>query len=392
MSFFPETPPSSDPPGASRFRELYGFVPRVFRMQGALGDIVEKQGLMLEALLGNENCLSRAQKERILLAVSAANQSQYGVALHEQMLKLLGVPETEVAHIVNGGLPGGPDGGLIAFARKVVLHPLELCEADVERLRSAGFREPQIVEVVILIGACNLFNTLQFGTGATPDFAARAIPQLAAENKVYREAPELRPIIEEAQQDPDAEWVVRVQNGDLEAFEALVERHTQRVYRTLIGLLGNPDDAKDAVQDTFLKAFQNLPSFERRSRFSTWLVSIASNTGLQRLRERRQVESLDEDPSDHEEFRPRQIRAWGDDPEEMYSKAERRTLVEQAISRLPAKYRVVLVLRDVQQLSTDEAAAALGLSVPALKARVLRGRLMLREALAPHFMEGAQSA
>jgi RNA polymerase sigma-70 factor (ECF subfamily) len=76
----------------------------------------------------------------------------------------------------------------------------------------------------------------------------------------------------------------------------------------------------------------------------------------------------------------------------MYSKAERRTLVEQAISRLPAKYRVVLVLRDVQQLSTDEAAAALGLSVPALKARVLRGRLMLREALAPHFMEGVQTA
>ena len=347
---------------------------------------------MLEALLGNENCLSRAQKERILLAVSAANQSQYGVALHEQMLKLLGVPEAEIAYIVNGGLPEGPDGSLIAFARKVILHPLELCEADVERLRSVGFREPQIVEVVILIGACNLFNTLQFGTGATPDFPTRTIPQVVAENKVYRQALELRPITEEAQEDPDAEWVVRVQNGDLGAFEALVERHTQRVYRTLIGLLGNPDDAKDALQDTFLKAFQNLSGFERRSRFSTWLVSIASNTGLQRLRERRQVESLDEDASDREEFRPRQIRAWGDDPEEMYSKAERRTLVEQAISRLPAKYRVVLVLRDVQQLSTDEAAAALGLSVPALKARVLRGRLMLREALAPHFMEGAQTA
>ena len=395
MSFFREMPSSDrsgDPPGAARFRELYGFIPRVFRLQTPLGDIVEKQGAMLEALLGNENCLSRAQKERILLTVSAANQSQYGVALHEQMLKVLGVPEAEIAHIVNGGSPEGPDGELIAFARRLVLSPLELREADVERLRRVGFREPQIVEVVILIGACNLFNTLQFGTGATPDFAPRTIPPPVAQNNAHPEPAELRPIIEEVQEDPDAEWVIRAKNGDLGAFEGLVERHTQRVYRTLIGLLGNPDDAKDALQDTFLKAFQSLPGFERRSRFSTWLVSIASNTGLQRLRERRQVESLDEDASDHEEFRPRQIRAWGDDPEEMYSKAERRALVEQAISRLPAKYRMVLVLRDVQQLSTDEAAASLGLGVPALKARLLRGRLMLREALAPHFMEGAQTA
>jgi RNA polymerase sigma-70 factor (ECF subfamily) len=160
----------------------------------------------------------------------------------------------------------------------------------------------------------------------------------------------------------------------------------------LVALLGNPDEAKDAVQDTFLKAFQNLPRFERRAKFSTWLVSIASNTGLQKLRERKGFESLDEGTGENDEFRPRQIRAWGDDPETMYSKSERRTLVEQAIGRLPVKYRVVLVLRDVQQVTTEDAAAALGLGVPALKARLLRGRLMLREALAPHFAQGAESA
>jgi RNA polymerase sigma-70 factor (ECF subfamily) len=209
---------------------------------------------------------------------------------------------------------------------------------------------------------------------------------------VHPEVDEPRPIPEDVQDDPDADLVVRTRKGDVAAFETLVQLHSQRVYRTLVGLLGNPDDARDALQDTFLKAFQSLERFEGRAKFSTWLISIASNTGLQRLRDRKQVESLDEDNSDREEYRPRQVRAWDDDPEERYSKEQRRGLVERAISRLPAKYRVVLVLRDVQQVSGDEAAAALGLSVPALKARLLRGRLMLREQLAPHFSEGAHGA
>ena len=394
MSFFAESTSPPDSPSASRLEDLYGFVPRVFRLQSPIANILEQQSLVLEALLSQEDYLSRAQKERVLLAVSVANQNPYGVALHEQMLKLLGVSEAELDHLINGGLPEGPDGSLIAFARRLILQPLEHGEADVEELRRAGFTEPQIVEVIVLIGVCDFMNTMQAGTGATPDFAARTIPP-PSRNILHPEPPEARPIVEEAPKgadDPDDEWVVRVQKGDLDAFETLVERHTQRVYRTLIGLLGNPDEARDAMQDTFLKAFQNLPNFERRAKFSTWLVSIASNTGLQRLRERKQVESLEESPSDSEEFRPRQIRAWGDDPEEMYSKTERRTILERAIARLPAKYRVVLILRDVQQISTEEAAASLGLTIPALKARLLRGRLMLREALAPHFMEGAQSA
>ena len=383
---------------------MYGFVPRLFRLESPFGEIVEQQALMLEALLNNEEHLKRSQKERVLLAVSAANRSPYGVALHEQMLKLSGVTDAEVSCIVAGGMPDGPDGALIDFARSVILRPLQLNEAHVEQLRSAGFTEPQIVEVIALIGVCNFLNTIQFGTGAIPDFAAREIPvQGAISGKIlYPEAPEPRPTSEaknevakeahgEAEDDPDGDWVLKVQNGNMEAFEELVNRHSQRVYRTLVALLGNPEEAKDAVQDTFLKAFQYLPRFERRAKFSTWLLSIASNTGIQKLRERKNIESLDDSPSDSEEFRPRQIRAWGDDPEQMYSKSEQRTLVEQAITRLPAKYRVVLVMRDVQQISTEEAAAALQLGVPALKARLLRGRLMLREALAPHFIQGAQT-
>jgi len=140
------------------------------------------------------------------------------------------------------------------------------------------------------------------------------------------------------------------------------------------------------MQDTFLKAFQHLGDFQGRSKFSTWLVSTASNTGLQLLRDRKRVRSLDENAVETDEgFRLQQIRAWGDDPEQLYSKSELRALVEDHVMKLPAKYRIVLVLRDIEQLSIEEAAAALGLGVPALKSRHLRGRLMLREALTPHF-------
>jgi RNA polymerase sigma-70 factor (ECF subfamily) len=170
-----------------------------------------------------------------------------------------------------------------------------------------------------------------------------------------------------------------------------MNRHRQRVYRILIGLLGDVEEARDAMQDTFLKAFQKLGSFEGRSKFSTWLLTIASNTAIQRLRDRKHLESLDEPDSESDEgFRPRQIQAWTEDPEQLYSKTEMRSLVERAIMKLPVKYRVVLMVRDIQRLSAEESAGVLGLSVPAIKARQLRARLMLREALAPHFVTGTR--
>jgi RNA polymerase sigma-70 factor (ECF subfamily) len=155
-----------------------------------------------------------------------------------------------------------------------------------------------------------------------------------------------------------------------------------------MGILGNAEEAEDALQDAFLKAFQHLPNFEGRSRFSTWLVRIAINTGLQRVRGRKDFDSLDEES---EEFRPRNIQAWTDTPEEYYSREELRRLVETEVMKLPVKYRVALMLRDLEELSTEEAAAALGLSVPGLKARVLRGRLMLRESMVPYFSKAGAS-
>jgi RNA polymerase sigma-70 factor (ECF subfamily) len=143
------------------------------------------------------------------------------------------------------------------------------------------------------------------------------------------------------------------------------------------------------MQDTFLSAFKHISRFERRSKFSTWLVSIARNAALQRLRDRhRKMERLDEDSSQgEEEFRPRQVRAWQEDPELAYSHSEIRELVEKGIMLLPPRLRVVVMLRDIEQLSTDEVARQLELTVPAVKARLFRGRLMLREFLAPHFMK-----
>ena len=211
-----------------------------------------------------------------------------------------------------------------------------------------------------MVTALNDFaNTLQMGLGIEPDFAS---PKVFQENRVYlARVPTHSPymqreeawcISEKTLQDADVELVALAQGGQLNAFEDLVRRHTQFIYRTLMGILGNPVDAQDAMQDTFLSAFKNIGAFQGRSKFSTWLVTIARNAAFQTLRGRKNVESLDESEHDENgEFRPRQVRAWQDNPEQCHSKAEIRQLVETGILALPAKYRVVVVLRDIEQLS-----------------------------------------
>jgi RNA polymerase sigma-70 factor (ECF subfamily) len=176
-----------------------------------------------------------------------------------------------------------------------------------------------------------------------------------------------------------------VQSGSIDGFEELVRRHSRRIFGTLAGLLGNTDDARDATQEVFLKAFENIGRFQRRSKFSTWLTSIAINAGTDLLRQRKPSELLDEEEGG-EGFRPRQVKKWAEDPERLLAASQRAELVREAVLRLPEKYRIAVLLRDINQLSTEEAAEALNLSVPALKARVLRGRLMLRESLAQHFV------
>jgi RNA polymerase sigma-70 factor, ECF subfamily len=194
-------------------------------------------------------------------------------------------------------------------------------------------------------------------------------------------------------EDPDAELTAHARAGSLEAFEELIRRHSRLVYRALVAILGNQDHAQDAMQDVMLSAYQNIAAFQSRSKFSTWLVSIARNKAIEYLRKRKKEISLDEAPfGEDEKFRPRDVRDWVDNPEQAYSRREIQQLIEKGIMALPAKYRTVVMLRDIEHLSIEEIARQLRLSVPTVKVRLFRGRLMLREWLAPHFAAGIRRA
>ncbi len=192
--------------------------------------------------------------------------------------------------------------------------------------------------------------------------------------------------------DNEEALVAEAQGGSHEAFTALVKQYDRYIYRLALNITRNPEDAKDALQESLLKAYANLNRFEGKSRFYTWLVRIAINESLMRLRKSRgrgEV-SLDEEPeADDGSLMPREIEDWGPSPEERYSQTELREILSKAIEGLALPYRVVFLLRDVEGLSTDETAQALGLSVPAAKSRLLRARLQLRETLNIYFHKGA---
>jgi len=172
------------------------------------------------------------------------------------------------------------------------------------------------------------------------------------------------PISAAAWRTQDAGLVASAQAGNLDSFEELIRRHNSMLYLTLMAILGNPEEAQDAMQDALLSAFKHLAGFQGRSKFSTWLISIARNTALQRLRSRKNLESLDEPVGGDEEFRPRQIRAWQDNPEQAHSQGRDSSNRRERDHGLTAKYRIAVMLRDIEQLPTEEVARQLGLSVP----------------------------
>jgi RNA polymerase sigma-70 factor, ECF subfamily len=378
----------------------HGFMPNFFRSQTLRPDLLKAELEAVNSILFPEDALSRVQKECILLAVSATNLNSYCVAVHCNLLRGLGISPEEGDQIAvdhHESALSNADKALLDFAVKLGAHLTDFSDEDVVGLRALGFTEEQILECVVVTALNNFANTLQMGLGIEPDFEPPAVYQ---QNKVHLSGGALTPMQREGVvdlvdtlRDADAELVAQALGGKLEAFEDLVRRHTQLVYRTLLAILGNPADAQDAMQDTLLSAFKHISGFQGRAKFSTWLVSIARNTALQRLRTRKNVESLDESEyGEDEDFRPRQVRAWQDNPEQCFSKSEIRQLVEKGILALPPKFRVVVMLRDIEQLSTDEVARQLGLSVPAVKTRLLRGRLMLREWLSPHFTTSTKGA
>ncbi len=176
-------------------------------------------------------------------------------------------------------------------------------------------------------------------------------------------------------------------SGDIGAFESLVRRYDRNVFRIAQHITQNREDAEDVVQDAFLKAYQNLGQFQGQSKFYTWLVRIAVNEALMRLRRRRpeRMVSIDEDVKTEEDSMPREIADWSPNPEQQYTQAELKEILGKTIQGLPTSFRTVFVLRDVEGLSTEETASALELSVPAVKSRLLRARLQLRERLNKYF-------
>lgn len=182
--------------------------------------------------------------------------------------------------------------------------------------------------------------------------------------------------------DEDLPLLDRILTGESRAFEELVHRHERRAYRVSIGITANHEDAEEAMQQTFLKVYQHIGEFNRTSKFSTWMTKIAINEALQIRRRRRPNVSLDELQDNDEGMMPKELRDWHDDPAKIYDKKQIREIVEAAIQSLPAIYREAFVLRDVEGWTSEESAEALGVGVPALKTRLLRARLMMREALA----------
>ncbi|MEK7408155.1 MAG: RNA polymerase sigma factor [Acidobacteriota bacterium] len=185
----------------------------------------------------------------------------------------------------------------------------------------------------------------------------------------------------------DAALVSRAQGGDASAFGELVNRHQRKIFRLARNITQNAEDAEDVLQETFLKAYEHLHEFQGHAKFYTWLVRIAVNQALMRLRKRKtdRSVSLDESFDTGEETVTREIAVWAGDPEQLCSQEELRGILVSAIEDLPPIFRTVFALRDIDELSTEETATLLNLSIPAVKSRLLRARLHLREKLTRHF-------
>jgi RNA polymerase sigma-70 factor (ECF subfamily) len=180
-----------------------------------------------------------------------------------------------------------------------------------------------------------------------------------------------------------------LQAGDRAEFARLVETYSTPIYRLALKMLGNTQDAEDILQATFLKALQHLPEFEGRSSLSTWLYRIAANEALMFLRRKKPDFSLDEEPADSEgePQPPLELADWGALPESELLSGEVKRHLDQAIQTLPEKLRLVFLLRDIEGLSIKETGEALKLTETAVKTRLLRARLHLREQLSVYFGE-----
>ena len=198
--------------------------------------------------------------------------------------------------------------------------------------------------------------------------------------------------LEASSAEDDLRLVRLAKGGDEAAFAELMERHQDRVFQHAVRLLGNNQDAEEVLQDTFVRVFRNLDRFEERSRFSTWIYRIATNEALMRLRKRgrrKEVPLDDGEPGAAEASEA--VREFARSAVDHVMDREIRDVLSRAIAELPEEYRVVFVLRDVDDLTNAEVAEILGLSIPAVKSRLHRSRLFLRDRISGLLDEGRRA-
>ena len=183
----------------------------------------------------------------------------------------------------------------------------------------------------------------------------------------------------------EQQLVERAKNGDTKAFEELMKRTQTNIYNLGLRLLGNKEDAADLMQETYIKAYENLNRFEGRSSFSTWLYRIATNNALMKLRkEKSKKVSIEELKKFGDKSYKIEISDWSENPSSYFKSAELKELLQKAIDSLPPKYKSVFILHDIEGLPLAEVAQILSLSVPAVKTRVHRSRMYLREKISEY--------
>lgn len=185
----------------------------------------------------------------------------------------------------------------------------------------------------------------------------------------------------------ELDLVTRARSGEISAFNDLVRKYERKIYRLAKNITQNDEDAEDVLQETFLKAYEHLGDFQGNSKFYTWIVRIGVNEALMKLRKRKSDRTvpLDEPVDTGEETVVREIAVWDEDPEQKFSQDELGRILNEAVQSLKPAFRTVFVLRDIEELSTEETAQALNISIPAVKSRLLRARLQLREKLTRFF-------
>ena len=192
----------------------------------------------------------------------------------------------------------------------------------------------------------------------------------------------------------EAMLIAAIVAGETQLYHELIRPYERSVYLMALSYIKNKADAEDIAQEAFVRAFRNLASFRSEAKFSTWLIGITLNEARSRLRRQSAVrmESIGEPPSEEKSIAPALLRDWREMPSETLERAEIRTLIQEAVDTLPDIYRQVFLLRDVEELNMNETAQALNISIPSVKVRLHRARMMLQKQLAPQLKTTSQGS